>query len=161
MSCPYCGKPVQSKDNFCPYCRKPLGILFQSKNAILTNKMFYYKRFEGFNGWLITNMKMALVENNGSLAIIFNDGIKKEFNINADVSKADVAGLALFGGVGSIIAGKMAIKNQVKATSQQWAITINMLISKGKLPEMIFCRYCGAKNKSSDSKCINCGALLT
>jgi len=32
---------------------------------------------------------------------------------------------------------------------------------KGTIPEMIFCKFCGAKNKPGDSKCINCGALLT
>jgi hypothetical protein len=31
---------------------------------------------------------------------------------------------------------------------------------KGTIPEIIFCKFCGAKNKPEDSKCINCGALL-
>jgi hypothetical protein len=32
---------------------------------------------------------------------------------------------------------------------------------QGTIPETIICKFCGAKNKSGDSKCINCGALLT
>jgi hypothetical protein len=106
-------------------------------------------------------MTMAIVQDNGSLGIIFKDGTKKEFKLSVDNwTKASAAGIALFGGVGTIIAGSMAIKNQIKATSQQWATAINMLISKGKLPEMIYCKYCGTKNKSTDSKCIHCGAIL-
>ena len=27
-------------------------------------------------------------------------------------------------------------------------------------PPMIFCKFCGAKNKPGDTRCINCGALL-
>jgi hypothetical protein len=28
-------------------------------------------------------------------------------------------------------------------------------------PGVIFCKFCGARNKPEDSKCINCGVLLT
>ena len=113
------------------------------------------------NSWLISDMNMAIAQDNGSLGIIFKDGTKKECNLSVDNwTKASAAGIALFGGVGTIIAGSMAIKNQIKATSQQWATAINMLISKGKLPEMIYCKYCGTKNKSTESKCVHCGAIL-
>jgi hypothetical protein len=32
---------------------------------------------------------------------------------------------------------------------------------KETMPEMIICKYCGTKNKPEDTKCTNCGALLT
>lgn len=161
---PYRGK------NLCVICYQEVydnapSFLLQCKNASLTNKEFYYKWFandyERIERWLITDLKMAMVEDDGSLGIIFNDGTKEIFKISADVSKADVAGLVLFGGIGSMIAGNMALKNQKIANTQRWATTINVLISKGTLPEMIFCRYCGTKNKSEDSKCVHCGAILT
>ncbi len=32
---------------------------------------------------------------------------------------------------------------------------------EGTIPQMIICKFCGAKNKPEDAKCINCGAPLT
>jgi len=32
---------------------------------------------------------------------------------------------------------------------------------EGTTPQTIVCKFCGAKNKPGDTKCINCGALLT
>lgn len=137
--------------------------LLQCENAVLTDKDFRYRPNDDIfeRSWQISDMTMALVQNNGSLCIIFNDNAKREFELGLDVwTKVSIAGLALFGGVSSIIAGNMALGNQIKATSQQWASAINALIAKGKLPEMIYCKYCGTKNKSIDPKCSHCGAIL-
>jgi len=32
--------------------------------------------------------------------------------------------------------------------------------SRNKIPQVIFCKFCGAKNNIYDTKCVNCGALL-
>lgn len=34
-------------------------------------------------------------------------------------------------------------------------------VAAGKPPAMIFCKYCGTRNKADESKCMNCGAKLT
>jgi ribosomal protein L40E len=34
-------------------------------------------------------------------------------------------------------------------------------MAKGTVPTMVFCRFCGARNKSDTSNCANCGAVLT
>jgi len=34
-------------------------------------------------------------------------------------------------------------------------------LAKGTVPAMIFCRFCGTRNKSDESLCANCGAPLT
>ena len=31
----------------------------------------------------------------------------------------------------------------------------------GKVPPVVYCKFCGAKNNPQDVKCANCGALLT
>jgi hypothetical protein len=136
--------------------------LLQCKNAVLTDKDFRYRSNDDFEKtWQISDMTMAMVQNNGSLCILFKDNVKREFDLGLDVwTKVSITGLALFGGVSSIIAGNMALNNQIKATSQQWASAINALIAKGELPEMIYCKYCGTKNKSIDPKCLHCGAIL-
>lgn len=155
--------------------------LLHCKNAWLTNEEFYY----GNGKWQISNMVLALVRDNGSLAIQFNDGVTKEFRLAIDNSTmASAAGLALFGGVGTIIAGNMALKNQIMSTSQQWAAAINLLISKRKPPEMtpvkengqivrekeiirekevivkVRCSYCKNLYNETLDKCPHCGARL-
>jgi hypothetical protein len=34
-------------------------------------------------------------------------------------------------------------------------------ITKGTVPAMVFCKYCGTRNKADRSNCANCGAVLT
>jgi len=34
-------------------------------------------------------------------------------------------------------------------------------MAKGTIPVMIFCKFCGARNKADQSRCANCGATLT
>ncbi len=34
-------------------------------------------------------------------------------------------------------------------------------LAKGTIPQMIFCKYCGVRNKSDSSFCANCKATLT
>lgn len=172
--CPNCGHILDTfaNDFWCSKCREKVprevalrlvfatkdgAVLLRCKNASLTNKEFCFLDQQ----WEISNMTMALVHDNGSLAIEFKDGTTREFKLAVDNSTmATAAGLALFGGIGTIIAGNVAIRNQIKARSQQWASAINALISKGRLPEMVYCKYCGTKNKSADPKCIHCGAIL-
>jgi hypothetical protein len=48
---------------------------------------------------------------------------------------------------------------RLQATIDRWVNEINRLT--GKVPKMIYCRYCGAKNKPTDIKCTNCGAPLS
>lgn len=139
------------------------GFLLQCNNAVLTKNAFCYRSDDEIfeKSWLISDMTMAIVQDNGSLGIIFKDETRRDFKLGLDIwTKASAAGILLFGGIGTMIAGKVAIDNQIKATSQQWVSAINALISKGNLPEMTYCKYCGAKNKSIDSKCIHCGAIL-
>jgi hypothetical protein len=138
--------------------------LLQCDNAVLTNNEFRYRSNDEIfeNSWLISDISMAIVQDDGSLMIIFKDETRKEFNLGIDTwTKVSEAGILLFGGIGTIITGNMVINNKIKATNLQWASAINMLISKGKLPEMIYCKYCGTKNKLTESKCVHCGAFLS
>ncbi|MCK4477041.1 hypothetical protein KAU88_00730 [Candidatus Bathyarchaeota archaeon] len=34
-------------------------------------------------------------------------------------------------------------------------------LARGTIPAMIFCKYCDARNKADQTKCANCGAVLT
>ncbi len=141
-------------------------VLLRSKNYVLTTKAFHIQPANNDPKkesliFMISDMAMAIVENEGALGIIFKDGSKTKIKLDVDMGTTlSSVGLILFGGIGDTIAGNMALKNKIKATSQQWATAINALIAKGKLPEMIYCKYCGTKNKSSDSLCIHCGAIL-
>jgi hypothetical protein len=48
---------------------------------------------------------------------------------------------------------------RLQATIDRWVNEINRLAVR--VPKMIYCRYCGAKNKSTETKCVHCGALLS
>jgi len=48
---------------------------------------------------------------------------------------------------------------RLQATTDRWVNEINRLAVK--VPKMIYCKYCGAKNKPTETKCVNCGALLS
>jgi len=138
--------------------------LLQCDNAVLTNNEFRYRSNDEIfeNSWLVSDISMAIVQDDGSLMIIFKDETRKEFNLGIDTwTKISEAGILLFGGIGTIITGNMAINNKIKATSQQWASGINMLISKRRLPEMTYCKYCGTKNALTEFKCVHCGAILS
>jgi hypothetical protein len=43
-------------------------------------------------------------------------GTRKDFTISVEVDRTTMAGIALFGDMGTLIAGNMALKNQIKAT---------------------------------------------
>ncbi len=48
---------------------------------------------------------------------------------------------------------------KLQATIDRWVGEINRLAVT--VPKMVYCKYCGAKNKATDTKCVHCGALLT
>ncbi len=46
-----------------------------------------------------------------------------------------------------------------RATIDRWLNEVNRLAVK--VPKITYCKYCGAKNKPVDAKCVHCGALLS
>jgi ribosomal protein L40E len=53
------------------------------------------------------------------------------------------------------------IQDHLKSIREEKRKIAEQAIAKGTLPTMVFCRYCGARNKSEQTKCVNCGALLS
>lgn len=62
--------------------------------------------------------------------------------------------------VGSFLGTKShdVLEVRLQATIDRWVNEINRLIAR--VPEMVYCRYCGAKNKPTETKCVHCGALM-
>jgi hypothetical protein len=52
------------------------------------------------------------------------------------------------------------IQNLLNITRAEKKRIVQETLLKGALPVMIFCRYCGGRNKADQTKCSNCGALL-
>ena len=48
----------------------------------------------------------------------------------------------------------------LQATMNKWVNRINQLMMKAATCKMIQCKYCGAKNRSTETTCAHCGALL-
>ena len=53
------------------------------------------------------------------------------------------------------------IQNLLKEVREEKKRLALEALSTGTVPEMIFCKYCGARNKADRSQCANCGAVLT
>jgi len=52
------------------------------------------------------------------------------------------------------------IEQTLKQSREEKKRLAQEVIAKGTTPTMIFCRYCGARNKADQPKCQSCGALL-
>ena len=63
-----------------------------------------------------------------------------------------------YGKVKEIRSSIMKTLQEVREEKKQFA---QEALIKGTIPTMIFCKYCGARNKSEKSHCVNCGAILT
>lgn len=53
------------------------------------------------------------------------------------------------------------IEELLKVTREKRKRIAQENLSKRTVPAMIFCKYCGARNKADKSQCANCGAVLT
>lgn len=67
----------------------------------------------------------------------------------------------IFGGQGSPAEIRGSIDKLLKDVRQERKRIAQEALAKGSTPAMIFCKYCGARNKSDQSNCGNCGAILT
>lgn len=53
------------------------------------------------------------------------------------------------------------IEKLLKEIRQEKKRLAQEALAKGTIPTMIFCKYCGARNKADQTRCVNCGAVLT
>jgi ribosomal protein L40E len=61
------------------------------------------------------------------------------------------------GDIKEIRSSIMGILQEVREEKKRLA---QEALAKGTVPTMIFCKYCGARNKSEQSQCVKCGATL-
>jgi hypothetical protein len=66
-----------------------------------------------------------------------------------------------FAGQGTVDEIRRSVETHLKEMRQQKKQLAQEVLSKGTAPLMIFCKFCGARNKSDRSNCANCGAVLT
>jgi hypothetical protein len=56
---------------------------------------------------------------------------------------------------------RAAIESLLKVSREEKKRLAVETMQKGTVPTMVFCRFCGTKNKSDQPNCANCGAILT
>jgi len=66
-----------------------------------------------------------------------------------------------FKGQGSIKEIRFLIMRILQEAREEKKQLAQEALTKGTIPTMIFCRYCGARNNSEKSHCVNCRAILT
>lgn len=131
-------------------------ILLESKKLIL----FKDRLVDTHNGektYYLKDMEKATLKKGGlfsptRLLIDFKNKEQKEFTVTTKLSGNAQLDMFATGSTASMHA-------EILANVQHWVETLNTLILR-PLPDMIYCKYCGTKNQSSVSKCIQCGAIL-
>jgi len=66
-----------------------------------------------------------------------------------------------FAGQGSIDEIRRSIEQLLNEVRQEKKRLAQEALAKGTIQQMIFCKFCGTRNKSDQSHCANCGARLT
>lgn len=66
-----------------------------------------------------------------------------------------------FAGQGTISEIRHAIETLLTEVRQEKKRLAQEALAKGTVPVMIFCKFCGTRNKADQSHCANCGAPLT
>lgn len=61
------------------------------------------------------------------------------------------------GNAHEIIGSVQKLLKEVREEKKRLALAA---VATGSLPAMIFCKFCGARNKADQTRCGNCGALL-
>jgi hypothetical protein len=67
----------------------------------------------------------------------------------------------IFAGQGTPVEIRASIDKILKQVRQERKRIAQEALAKETTPVMIFCRYCGARNRADQSNCANCGAVLT
>ena len=181
LKCKNCGWEIQEIYNYDCYPPsesesvseedKEKGVLLSCKNAWLTETEFHYCNEKG----QILNMAEACVNAKGLLAIRFNEGKTEQFRLAPDNNALDSRDMRrndpingklgpgsrvpYLGTVGTIIGEIRTLNENSTDKSAEWAAAINMLISK-RNHETINCYRCWTENKSTEHRCIHCGATL-
>jgi len=66
-----------------------------------------------------------------------------------------------FAGQGSIGEIRHAIEALLTEVRKEKKRLAQEALAKGTVPALIFCKFCGTRNKADQSHCVNCGAPLT
>jgi len=66
-----------------------------------------------------------------------------------------------FVGQGNIDEIRLSIERLLREVRQEKKRLAQEAMSKGTVPAMIFCKYCGTRNKADQSRCANCAAVLS
>ena len=136
------------------------GNIGRNKRLVLTNKRLIFLQCRGrFNKTYqkedeiaIEDIESAHYDNEfGAVTLQFKNGEKDL--IEFGMSDSDY--------LEEMVLGTNHDVNDVRlqATVDRWVNEINRLAVK--VPRTVYCKYCGAKNKSIDTTCVHCGAVLT
>jgi len=67
----------------------------------------------------------------------------------------------IFAGQGTPTEIRGSIDKLLKDVRQERKRVAQESLNNGNVPTVVFCRYCGARNKADQSNCTNCGGVLT
>jgi len=129
---------------------------------------------------VFTNDNMIFMEKEGLLVSRYSQRLRIPLEEISGITLKRISGfgslaLRIFVGIGTqsgeyILSGVEGKKiEQVKEEVQRVVTEVRQekkrlaqeALVKGTVPKMIFCKFCGTRNKADQSLCVNCGAPLT
>lgn len=131
------------------------GNLGRHRKLVLTNKRLIFLRgmheaYQKEDEISIDDIKSIRYDTeSGAIMLQLKNGEKDVIQLVHSDGFADV-----------LVGADPVLDVSLQATIDRWVNRINQLMMKAPTYKMIQCKYCGAKNRSTETTCGHCGALL-
>jgi hypothetical protein len=129
---------------------------------VFTNYNMIFMEQEGRGSYFAQALRVPLEHISGVIsggtALLFKY-VKISVGISGATEQHEF--VKFFGTKQSVHEIRAEIEKLLKEVRQEKKRLAQEALARGTLPAMIFCKYCGARNKADQTKCANCGAVLT
>jgi hypothetical protein len=149
------------------YISQPIGVFvtarrIESRKGLLvfTNDNMIFMQQEG--SWSSKYSQALRVPLENITGLFCEGGLLKHLKISiGNMGFLQQEQFLPFAGQGKIDVIRHMIEKILTEARQEKKRLAQEAMSKRTFPAMIFCKYCGSRNKADQSNCANCGATLT
>jgi hypothetical protein len=137
------------------------GNLGNNEKLVLTNRRLIFLQSKGWINKTYEKKDEIPIQD---IESAHSDPKQRSIVLQYKNGEKDLIGFAVSTGAEDWIMGTQpdTLFIRLQSTIDRWVSQINTLASgTRKLPDMIYCKYCNAKNKSANMKCEHCGALMS
>ncbi|MGD0477269.1 MAG: hypothetical protein ABSB29_03770 [Nitrososphaerales archaeon] len=138
---------------------QPIGL--HKGLLVLTNDNMIFLQQEG---WRSSNYGQALripLENISGVSGAGSSSLKVNVGTSGATEGHEFVGLENDSGKLAGHQVRAEIEGTLKEAREEKKRLAQQALSQGTVPAMVFCKFCGTKNKSDQPKCSSCGATLS